>query len=405
MTDGNQGAPWDAKSDHPRYIFRRIVIVTVIIIVGIVVARQLIKTKPKISKRQPERIAPLVKVVPLQSSSQVIRIGAMGTVVPSKEIVLKTPVGGEIKDVNDQFSPGGIINKGDTIIQIDPRDYDLALQKKKRALSDAQYAYKLEEGRQNVARQEWDLLYGEGGENLAESALALRKPHLEKVQMDIKSARADIELAKLDLERTTVKAPFNGIVLNKYVDKGAFVAPQEKLADLVGTDEYWVQVSVPLNRLQFLKIPGAGDNDGSKARIFYRENNVREGQVIRLQGDLTQEGRMARLLVSVLDPLDLSKGKQERQPLIIGEYVRVEIVGEELQNVYRIPRTSLHNDREIWVATEENRLSVRPVDIVWREESHVLVRDGFQPGELLIVSDLPVPADGMMIRKDARGEN
>ena len=142
----------------------------------------------------------------------------------------------------------------------------------------------------------------------------------------------------------------------------------------------------------------------SKKAIHYRENNIRDGRVIRLQGDLSREGRMARLLVSVPDPLGLSAGDHEFQPLVVGEYVRVEIVGEELQNVFKIPRTALRNDKEIWVATKEGRLSIRPVKILWREESHVLIRDGFQPEESLIVSDLPVPVDGMMIRIASKDE-
>lgn len=402
MTAGNQRTPGDNQTDRPRYIMRRIVIIMVIVAVGIVVTLLLIKTKPKVSKRQPERIAPLVKTVPLQPSSQVIRIGAMGTVTPSRQIVLKTPVGGEIIHVNGQFSPGGLFQANTTMLKIDPRDYELALEQKKRVLSDAGYAFKLEQGRQDVARQEWDLLYKEGVTAETESDLALRRPHLEKVQVDIKAAQADLELAKLNLSRTNVSAPFNCLVLNKYVDHGAFVAPQEKLADLVGTDEYWVQVSVPLNRLKWLRIPRDGEEIGSAATIYYRDNNIRDGRVIRLQGDLTSVGRMARLLVSVPDPLGLSIGKEEFQPLVIGEYVRVEIEGEELQGVYRIPRTALRNDSEIWIATKDGRLSIRPVEILWREESHVLVNDGLMPGESLIVSDLPVPVDGMMVRIDTK---
>ena len=404
MTTVNQGNSGESQVKRPLYILRRIVIIIVIIVIGIVVARQLIKTKPKISKRPAERTASLVSVVPLQSRSQIVLITAMGTVIPSREIVLKTPVGGEIISLDENFTTGGLLKEGATILQIDPRDYELALQQKERALSDAQYASKLEQGRQDVALREWDLLYGENGVKETESDLALRKPHLEKVQADIKAAGADLELAKLNLSRTRVAAPFNGLVLNKYVDKGAFVAPQEKLADLVGTDEYWVQVSLLLDRLQWVKIPKSGNETGSPARIFYRQNSVRAGHVIRLLGDLTKEGRMARLLVSVPDPFGLSGKEGDRQPLIIGEYVRVEIDGEELQDVFSIPRTALRNDKEIWIVTGDGKLAIRPVDIIWREETHVLVRDGLQDGDLLIVSNLAVPVDGMAVRVDQRAE-
>jgi len=402
MITDNHGNPGETQVKRPLYILRRIIIIVVIIVIGCVVARYLIATKPKISKRPAERIAPLVTVVPLHSQSQVIRIKAMGTVIPSREIVLKTPVGGEIISLDENFTAGGLLKEGASILQIDPRDYELALQQKQRVLSDTEYASKLEQGRQDVAQREWDLLYGENGTKETESDLALRKPHLEKVQADIKAAGADLELAKLNLSRTRVVAPFNGLVLNKYVDKGAFVSPQEKLADLVGTDEYWVQVSLLLDRLQWLKIPKSGNEIGSLARIFYRQNSEREGHVIRLLGDLTKEGRMARLLVSVPDPLGLSGKEGAPQPLIIGEYVRVEIEGEKLQDVFSIPRTALRNDREIWVVTGDGKLVISPVEIIWRDETHVLVRDGLHDGDLLIVSNLAVPIDGMAVRVDQK---
>lgn len=400
MTTGTQENSIDNQPRRQLHVMRRIVIISLIILIGVLAARYLIKTKPKVSKRPPERTAALVSVVPLQPVSEVLRMKAMGTVVPSREIVLKTPVGGEIIALHENFTPGGLIAAGESILQIDPRDYELALKQKERALSDAEYAYKLEQGRQDVARREWDLLYGDNSPGETESALALRKPHLEKVRFDIKAARAELELARLNLARTRVKAPFNGMILNKYVDRGAFVAPQEKLADLVGTDVYWVQVSLPLSNLHWLEIPKNGEASGSPVRIFYRGENVRQGRVIRLLGDLTREGRMARLLVAVPDPFALETGNPERLPLIIGEYVRVEIEGETLHDVFRIPRTALHNDAEIWLATEDGKLAVRPVETVWREEDHVLVRDGVQAGDSLIVSNLAVPIDGMTIRID-----
>jgi len=386
------------RENKPPHFLRRIIYCTIIILAGVLIARYLIATKPKITKRPPEITPPLVNVVTLQPRSHTIRIEAMGSVVPSREIVLKTPVAGEILTLNDEFTVGGLLQEGATILQIDPKDYELALEQKKRVLADAEYAHKLELGRQDVARQEWDLLYGNGGADEAESNLALRKPHLEKVEADVRAARAEVEQAEIDLSRTEVKAPFNALVINKYVDQGAFVASQEKLADLVGIDEYWVQVSLPLDRLHWLTIPRESGETGSPARIYYREDGVREGRVLRLLGDLSKEGRMARLLISVPDPLGLREREGGGKQLVIGEYVRVELEGEVLHDVFLIPRTALHNDREIWLATGEGKLAVRPVTTLWRDEENVLIKDGLQAGDLLVVSELPVPVDGMAIR-------
>jgi len=381
----------------------RIVLSIILIAAGIAGARYLIHTKPKVSRRPPVRMAPLVRTMELAPSTYMINIPAMGQVVPAQETVLKVPVGGEIIDLNPEFTPGGHLSVKTQMLQIDPKDYQLALQQKQRSLSDAEYAYKLELGRQDVARREWNLLYGEDKTMEVESELALRKPHLEKAKADIAAAKAELELAKTELARTRVTAPFNALVLNKYVDLGSQVSPQEKLADLVGTDAYWVQVSVPVEHLRWLKIPRDKDEEGAGVTIYYRGESRRQGKVIRMLADLSKEGRMARLLVEVKDPLDLQAGEDRRPPMLIGEYVRVVIDGAPLHDVYRIPRFALRNDSQVWLVDKERKLAIRPVQPLWREEEYVYVRDGLRPDDLLIVSALAAPVDGMELRLEQDG--
>jgi RND family efflux transporter MFP subunit len=300
--------------------------------------------------------------------------------------------------LHPDFTEGGMLPGGTKIVQINPKDYELAIMQKQRALSDAEYSLKLEQGHQDVARQEWDLLYGDQKTTEVESELALRKPHLEKVQAEIAAARAELEQAKINLQRTALAAPFNVLVLNKYVDLGSQVTSQERLADLVGADVFWIQVPLPIERLQWIQVPNGQNETGSRVKIIYREDNVREGRVIRLLPDLSKEGRMARLLIEVNDPLDLQAKGTKRPMLLIGEYVRVLIEGKHLRNIYRIPRPALRNDREVWIVDEESRLAIRPVKTIWRDEDSVIVQDGFKPKERLIVSDLAAPVAGMAVR-------
>jgi multidrug efflux pump subunit AcrA (membrane-fusion protein) len=242
----------------------RIVLSIVLIAAGIAGARYLIHTKPKANRRPPVKMVPLVKSVPLALDTYRINVPAMGSVIPAQEMVLKVPVGGEIVDMSPEFTVGGVLQENSMVLQIDPKDYELALQQKQRSLSDAEYAFKLELGRQDVARREWNLLYGEKKTEQVESELALRKPHLEKAQIDIQAAKAELEQAKINLARTRVTAPFNGLVLNKYVDLGSQVSSQEKLADLVGTDAYWVKVSVPVEYLKWIRIPKDYNEEGAQ---------------------------------------------------------------------------------------------------------------------------------------------
>ena len=380
----------------------RIVLSIVLIAAGIAGARYLIHTKPKVNRRPPVKMAPLVRIEPLKLETYKVNVPVMGLVVPAQEVVLKVPVAGEIINMSPEFTEGGLLQENALILQIDPEDYQLALQQKQRSLSDAEYAYKLELGRQDVARREWNLLYGDKNVDQVESELALRKPHLEKAQVDVEGARAELEQARINLARTRIISPFNGLVLNKYVDQGSQVSLQEKLADLVGTDAYWVQVSVPVEDLKWLKIPRGFSEEGARAAIYYRDDNVRQGRVIRLLADLSKEGRMARLLVETKDPLDLQVKEGRRPPLLIGEYVRVVIEGNSLPDVYRIPRFALRNDREVWLLDKEEKLVIRPVETLWRDEEYVFVRDGLQPEDLLITSALAAPVEGMQLRLEEK---
>ncbi|MBU0986549.1 MAG: efflux RND transporter periplasmic adaptor subunit, partial [Proteobacteria bacterium] len=170
------------------------------------------------------------------------------------------------------------------------------------------------------------------------------------------------------------------------------------LAELVGTDAYRIRVSIPVDRLEWIKIPGQAGDSGSKARIIYSQGHDCSGTVVRLMGDLATEGRMARILVEVLDPLGLNAANQGRAPLLIGEYVRVEIQGRKLERVFQIPRPALRDNSTIWIAAENQTLEIRNVRPVWRDAGIVLLQDGLKPGERLIVSDLAAPVQGMAVR-------
>jgi RND family efflux transporter MFP subunit len=376
----------------------RLIICLLLIAVGVGGVRFLIATKPKANRRPPVKMEPFVRTAALQPENYTFSIPAMGTVIPARKISLEVQVAGEVIDMHPEFTEGGMLAKGTKILQINPKDYELAIQQKQRALAEAEYAYKLEQGHQDVARQEWSLLYGDEVINEGESDLALRKPHLEKVQVEIEAARAELQQSKINLKRTSLTAPFNALVLERYVDLGSQVSPQERLADLVGTDTYWVRVSLPVDRLKWIQIPNNKQKTGSEVKIFYREENLKTGKVVRLLPDLSKEGRMARLLIEINDPLELQE-KEKKQPMVlIGEYVRVAIKGEELHNIFRIPRSALRNDREVWIVDGESKLAIRPVKTIWRDEDSVIVKDGFKPGESLVVSDIAAPAAGMTLK-------
>jgi RND family efflux transporter MFP subunit len=374
-----------------------LVLCMVIIAAGALGAVVLIRTAPKSQKRPPRQLAPLVTVHQVFPDTRQVVIQAMGGVVPERDLTLKSRVAGEIVYLHPEFTEGGIIGKGELMLRIDDEDYRLLVAQKQRAVADADYNLKLELGRQDIARHEWALLNGGNPDPGADADLALRKPHMEKARSDLSGARAELRAAQLQLERTKIYAPFNAIVRSTQVEKGSQVAAQETLATLAGTDEYWVQASVPVDRLQWIRIPDDHRQTGAPTEIIYQGGARRQGRVKKLLSDLETEGRMARLVIAVPDPLSLKASNKDRPAMIIGEYVRVEIQGLKIEGAFRLPRAALRDDTHVWVAGKHDRLEIREVRTIWRDMNTVLLKEGLLPGDRVIVSDLAAPVPGMAI--------
>jgi len=384
------------KKSAGSIIFRAL-LCGIIIAGGVWSASYLTRSTPKANRQPPAKIIPRVQVQTLVPTNQTIIIKATGTVVPAKKITLKSPVAGEVIKTNPEFSKGGFLKKNTLVLRVDDTDYQLALVRKQSEMVSARYAIALEQGRQEVARREWALI--NQNQSSGDDELALRKPHLEKVQADLTAAGAGIKQAKLNLQRTQIHSPFNAIVLAKHVETGSQLTVHEPLADLVGTDEYWAQVSIPADRLKWISIPVSREKAGSAARVIYRDAE-RSGSVIKLLGDLEPQGRMARLLIAIKDPLGLKQlglkqSDTHRPPLLIGEYVQVEIAGKQMDNIYRIPRAALRNNTHLWIADKDKKLKIRPVETIWRDTDAVFIQSGLKTGEQLIMSDLSTPIAGM----------
>ncbi len=358
----------------------------------------LVETSPKVPRKPPVVVSPTVETAVFEKKVNPIRIRVMGTVIAARELTLKSRVAGEVVSVNPQFVPGGFFAQGEEILRIDPQDYQLAINEMQAEVTNAEYDLKLELGYQNVAAREWKLLRSSSKDTVQDAELALRKPHLKKAQTALEAARAKLRQAQLDLERTRVTAPFAAMVESKNAVVGASIAAQETLATLMGTDEFWVQVSVPVDRLGRIIFPSQ-QQPGAKVTIVSGSNGntvEREGRVIRLLPSLESEGRMARVLVSIQDPLNL-KRKPGLSPLLLGSYVTAYIDGGVLENSYAIPRKAFRDNGKIWVLGQDGHLDIREVSAGWRDEDFILLTQGLAPGERVVMSALSAPLQGMKL--------
>jgi RND family efflux transporter MFP subunit len=369
-----------------------------LIAVAVLIAIVLVKTTPKAEKKQPPKRAELVDVQQLKLSDETVVLRLTGTVTPAKQVRLRARVSGEVVEMAPGFIDGGLLGEDEAILKIDPVDYELALAQSQSALEKARFDYKIELGRQDVAKREWELLKPEGEISELEKELALRTPHLKASKAALQAAEANLKKAELNLERTQISAPFNAVVLSRNANLGSQAAQQDVLAELAGTDSYWITVSVPVDRIEWITIPG------STARIYSGNNSVREGKVIKLLGSLEEKGRMARLLIEVADPLARLPENAGKKPLLLGEYVRADIDGRVLKQVFSIPRNALREGSQVWLATDDNKLEFRDVEPLWRNTDRVLIESNLSADEKIIVSDITAPIPGMDISTGKKGK-
>lgn len=389
----------------------KILLPLLVVSIAVGVALAFVKTKPKAKRQQPVRSAMLVDTIALKPVKRRVQVSAMGTVVPERTVTVQPEVSGLLREEGADFEQGARLAKGAVIARIDDRDSKIAVAQRKTDITRARFEVTLERGRASVAQREWKLLdKGVKTTSLGRS-LALRKPHLEAAAARLASAESALQQAQLRVERAVVRAPFDALVRDKRAAVGQLVGPQTPLATLVATDRFLVQVSVPVEQLSWIAVPGLNAEVGAKAKVVQQvgsaDGATREGKVLRILGDLDPMGRMARLMVAIDQPLgaldaDRSKdGPEAQMPLLLGAYVRVLIEGRELDDVFEIPRAALREGGQIWLVGKDDKLQVRPVQVAWRERESLLIRGELSAGAALVVSAIASPVPGMPLRNRA----
>lgn len=375
----------------------------VIILCSVAVVYALYANKPQTRKRAPKKPVVVVKTVKLEKRAEKIFVEAFGTVIPSKTLDLRSEVEGRVLRLNDEVVPGGIVKKGDLLLEIDAVDYTLQVAQLQAEVARAEYELELEEGQQVIARQEWQLLEKEIEVTKSGRALALREPHLRQAKKKVEAAKSKLAAAELQVERTKLYAPFHGLILEESIEAGQLLNRQNSILTLVDVDTFWVQVLVPVSRLGNIPLPGMVNFSPPAVTVTWEQNDgvhiSRRGQIFKLLGELEGKGRMARLIVTIQDPLNLSQKHSGR--ILLESFVKVRIEAGELEDVYIVPREALR-DGNLWLVNEKSELEQASFKVVWRREGELLISAELQPGSQLVVSRLVAPLPGMQVRVEGR---
>ncbi len=389
-----------SKRNHLKWVLP-----ILILLIAAFGARTLVK-----SHRAPEK-KPQINAGILVETLQVVRqteraiVHATGIAEPLQEISVVAEVSGKLTWLSPVFVEGGFFRKGEKLLAIDPRDSRLAIEKATADLAHASSGLQTEEELASIAQREWQqLVLSDKG---TPGALVLRKPQLKSAKAALAAAQAALDLANLNLQRTSLYAPFNGRVRSKKVDLGEYIRSGDSLAVFAGTDRTEIIVPLPLADLRWLKIPTAGSaQKGSLSRVsalIGSERYTWQGTINRSFGEIDSTSRMAKIAISVDDPYRLmQKDADQGISLSNGLFVDIEIEGESLEQVVSIPRNALREGDVVWLADSNDQLEIRPVRVLRRQGLSLLIDQGLNGGERLILTNISGSAKGLKLRPQAR---
>lgn len=378
-----------------------------ILAVGIAATVLIFSTEPAAQKEAASiETAILVDVVAVKRGTFKPSIAATGTVQPVEDVNLSPLVSGQVVRRDPAFIPGGFVKKGQVLLQIDPADYRNSLELSKSEFLQSQTTLNTEMGRQQIAEQDLELiandsLFGNNPLTEEERQLVLRKPQLNAIKANISAAKASMDQAMLNLDRTTIRAPFDAHILSQNATTGSLVSQGDILGRIVGIDAYWVMATVSVSKLQWLSFPANNKEKGALVRIenpsAWANDAYREGFLDKQIGALDEQTRLARVLIKVTDPLATTEALKNKPKLMIGSFVEVNIQANELPNVVKVHLDYVRSNETVWVI-KEGKLEIRKVDIVLTDDTHAYIRGGLESGEEVVITDLSTVSEGIELR-------
>jgi RND family efflux transporter MFP subunit len=377
--------------------FLHVAISFVFVALGALGLRSLTASKPQLETRKPPAPIPMVRTITVKTGPQAVHIIGEGTVRPLREINVVPQVGGKLVYVSPALVNGGEFSQGDTLLRIDPVDYQLAVTLAKAKVKDSESSLKLAEEEAAAAREEWRLLHaGSPKANRNPPPLVAKEPQLAAAQAKLEADRADLRMALLNLERTELKAPFDSRVSEENVDVGQYVSPGQALATLYSTEAAEIVVPLEDEDAFWFHVPGftPGNSSGASAKVLARiagRERTWPGAVVRTEGTLDERTRMINVVVCVDKPY------AKKPPLPVGLFVTVDIEGRTLPEAAVIPRSALHQGDVVWVVNN-GRLHFREVDVARVQGDEVTLQKGLENGETVAITQLEAVTNGMAVR-------
>lgn len=373
----------------------KVIVPILILIVSVALALTLIRSRQRLQPSQPQAAPVAVRVVEVKPAPAQLVVHAQGTVSPRTESDLVPEVSGNVVWVSPNLVSGGYFDAGEPLLRIDDRDYRAAVQRAETTLERAK-------AERELAQFEYERAVDLNNQQLisrADLETKLRTARVSDAAVD--DAELVLETARRDFARTTLSAPFAGLVRSEQVDAGQFVSRGAAIASVYASDYVEVRLPIADQQLAYLNVPltRRGELDETQAPMveltaeFAGQAQTWRGKLVRTEAEIDPGSRMVYAIARVR-----SEDSEESIPPPVGLFVQAEIEGIAVDNVVVLPRSALRNDSQVLIVDTENRLYFRDVEVLRVYRDDVFITGGLMPGDHVVVSSLQTVVDGMRVQ-------
>ncbi len=373
----------------------------VVIAGGVFAAYAMTQSRTQAAQKPAPPPAVLVDVAVAKREAVTFLVQSQGSVSPRTQTTLVSQVSGLIVHVSPDFVSGGFFSKGDVLVRIDPSNYETALKRATASVKKAETKVATENALAGYAVKDYQRLRDLNAASKPASDLTLRKPQLAEALAELESADADYQRAVKDLDRTFIRAPYDGMIREKRADVGQFVNTGTQLALTFATDIAEVRLPLTQNDLRFITLPTHSNRNPLPVTLSADVGGVKQtwdAHVVRSEGVFDESRRVIHVVAQIEDPY--ATRAPDRAPARVGTFVTAEITGRQAGALFVIPRYSLSRGDTIWVVDENSLIQPHTVNVVRSDKEFAYIDSGIEEGVRYCVTPPPQPLPGMQVRMD-----
>ncbi|MGN7611941.1 efflux RND transporter periplasmic adaptor subunit [Magnetococcales bacterium HHB-1] len=401
---------------------------------GILVMAMIVRNKKSPEIIEPPPVTYKVRVFPVKEQSFTPKSTGYGLVEPAQIWNAVAQVSGHIIWRHARLRNGSMIPKGEILLKIDPTRYQLLqaqleaeLQELTLQQKNANALLTIEKRKQGFSAKKLQrqrrLIKTKVTSQSKLDQTALDHANIEKSVQDLKNTLrlipakkaillAKIAQAKLDLDHTIIRAPFNLRIAKLNIEQAQFIPSGQMLFEGYSIDKAEISGQFSLSAISALISQRTRSSQQSTVQmdgtlpqrlnfsaqvILNMENRAItwDAQVVRFRELISPDTRTLGVVVAVSEPYKKAKIGL-RPPLIQGMHVQIDLYGQQQKNQHLIPREAVH-DNQVYIADNKNQLQVRPVRIRYVQQGVSVIEQGLRTGDRIVLSTLPFIAEGMLL--------